>query len=341
MASIVSRNGVIWVSLYQDGRRIRKSTKLPDTKENRKRVEKELIPLLERTDFSPKKTVDYYYRQMIQSKSIRDSTLQRYECHYRCHIEQFAQREISSIKVSELKKWVKDMNVSPKSIRGNISVFRMIFQEALYDEAIDKNPFVYIKLPKADKFEPQPFSTEEMELLLSNADGWFRNLLAVLFYTGMRIGEALALEWDDIDDFIKIDKSIRDGVVTPTKTNNVRHVPLFNDLRPYIEAQRRETALRSKSVFIGAIGAKELKPKWHRLLKKCNMEHRILYQARHTFAIKALDSGMFKVSQITKMLGHASVQMLFQKYAKFIRSEMDDLPKDFSTLGTKKDTKLA
>lgn len=340
MASILSRNGVIWVSLYQDGRRIRKSTKLADTKENRKRVEKELLPMLEKQDFTPKKTVGYYYQLMMKQKNIRASTLERYACHYDCHIKQFEDRQIDSIKVSELRQWVSSSSLSPKSVRGNMSVFRMIFQEALYDEAVSKNPFEQIRLPKSEKFEPEPFSTEEMGLLISNADGWFKNLLAVLFYTGMRIGEAIALEWDDIDEFIKIDKSIREGVVTATKTNNVRFVPVFNDLKPYIDAQRRETGLRGKRVFNGN-GAKELKPRWHRLLKKCSMGHRILYQARHTFAIKALDSGMFKVSQIAKMLGHASVQMLFQKYAKFIRSEIDELPKDFSTLGTKKDTKVS
>lgn len=296
--------------------------------------------MLEKQDFTPKKTVGYYYEQAMRYKTIRDSTLERYACHYNCHIKQFEHREVDSIKVSELNQWVNDMGLSPKSVRGNISVFRMIFQEAIYDEAIDKNPIDSVRLPKLEKFEPEPFNTEEMELLLDKSSGQFRNLLAVLFFTGMRIGEALALRWDDIDSFIKVDKSIRDGVITPTKTNNVRFIPIFDDLVPYLKSQRLETGLKNDRVFYWN-GAKELKPIWLSLLRKCKMSHRILYQARHTFAIKALDSGLFKVSQIAKMLGHSSVQMLFTKYAKFIKSEMDDLPTHFSTLGTKKDTKLA
>lgn len=329
------KNNVIWVSLYQNGQRVRKSTKLPDTRENRKRVERDLIPKLEKNDFTPKKTVAYYYERMMRQKDLKGSSVRRYGSIFENHIQQFGNREIDSFKVSELKEWMSK-SLSPKSLRLNATVFRQIFDEALYDEAIDKNPFEHIKPPKLNKFEPQPFNSEEVELLINNATGWFKNLLAVLFMTGMRIGEAIALEWKDIDDcFIKVSKTLAQGEVSSTKTDNIRDIPIFDDLRPYLYAQRLETGHKNR-VFVGLNDPANLQKRWHALLKKCEMPHRILYQARHTFAINALDSGLFKTTQIAKMLGHSSVQMLFTKYAKFIKSEIDIIPRDFSVLGTKK-----
>lgn len=337
MASIYVKNNVIWVSLYQHGRRIRKSTKLPNTKDNRKRVEYELITKLESFDFTEKKTVEYYFNVMMQQKKCKKNTLLRYNSIFDNHILPFKHRTIDSFKISELKTWMhKDLNA--KTLRLHATVFRQIFEEALYDEAIDKNPFTFIKSPRLDKYEPEPFNQDEVQLLLGNTQGWFKNLLALLFMTGMRIGEAIALDWQDIDEgFIKVSKTLSKGEIDTTKTENIRYVPIFNDLKPYLDAQRLETGLKRR-VFIGINDPANLQKRWHALLSKCNMTHRILYQARHTFAVNALDSGLFKATQIAKILGHSSVQMLFTKYAKFIKSEIDSIPRHFSVLGTEKGT---
>lgn len=315
---------------------MRKSTSLKDTPSNRRKIEKELLPALE--GYKTPQTVRHYYALLMAQKECKDSTRDRYAFLWEKQLIPFHERAVESIKVSDVRRWVAGMQSSPKTVRLAVSLFKQIMDEAIYDEAITKNPCV-VRLPKLIKFEPEPFSKEEMRLLLENADGWFRNLLAVLFFTGMRIGEALALEWRDVGDFIEVSKTITNGEVSSTKTSTVRHVPLFDVLKPYIQAQRFLSGL-DKRVFPNTSGAKQMKEPWHRLLKKVGMTHRVLYQARHTFAIHALDSGKFKVSQIAQILGHSSVQMLFQKYAKFIRSEMDEIPLNFSTLDTVLDTKV-
>jgi len=332
---------VIWISFYHNGKQIRKSTKLPNTRENRKKVERELLPKLNGDDFLSKQTVEYYYKIMMKERELKPSSIRKYASCYTKHIAKFKDRNIDTFKVSELKTWVYSLGVSPKQTKSIVSIFRMIFQEAIYDEAIEKNPFTHIKLPKLIKYEPKPFSRKEVSILINNADGWFKNLLVLLFMTGMRIGEAIALDWDDIDEYICVSKTISEGNIGNTKTDTVRYVPIFDDLKPYIRNQKLLTGLANKKVFVGLKDAKDLHSHWHKLIKKCGIEHRVLYQARHTFAIHALDSGLFKVSQIANILGHTSVQMLFQRYAKFIKSEIDSVPKSFSTLSTKLSTVVA
>lgn len=340
MASIYIRNNTIWIDLYQNGKRIRKSTKLKDTKENRKRVENDLLPKLERMDLSPKGTIGFYYKQLMSSKrDIKSSTVERYASIFENHIAPLQNLTIDSFKKQDIKEWLSKMDLSAKSLRLNLNLLSQIFDEAIDSDVIDKNPCKGIKLPRIQTYEPQPFSKDEMNLLLENADSWFKNFLALLFMTGMRIGEAIALEWKDVNEYIYIYQSIRKGVLSPTKTYNKRYVPVFAELKPYLQDQKLRTGLKNTKVFVGLHDASDLQTPWFQLLRKCNMEHRVLYQARHSFAIHALDSGKFRVSQISRILGHNSVQMLFQKYAKFIKSEVENMPKDFNILDTKLVTK--
>lgn len=83
---------------------------------------------------------------------------------------------------------------------------------------------------------------EEARTLISQADGWFKNLVAFLFFTGMRQGEVIPLTWDDIDMdnmVINVDKRIKKGVIdTPKTASGIRKVPIFDILKPYLIDQK-------------------------------------------------------------------------------------------------------
>jgi integrase len=295
---------------------------------------------LKKTDFSPKKTVEYYYHEMMKYKHIKHTTLERYVSIYENHISKFKDYAINEIKPALAKKWANTINLSPKSIRMIVNVFSQIIDEAILNEEVEKNPFKTVRLPKLKKYKPQPFSEEEIKLLLERSQGWFKNVLGFLFNTGMRIGEVLALNWSDIqDDFIVVDKTIRKGVIGTVKTENERRIPIFNVLRFFIKSQR--SISRGQRIFQNTKGADSLQKKWQSLCNKCGLEGRVLYQARHTFAIKALDSGRFRASQVAYMLGHTSLKMLFEKYAKFIKSEIEEIDMTFNVLDTNLVTRCA
>jgi integrase len=244
---------------------------------------------------------------------------------------------VNEITVGFLREWVSGLKVSARTVRSIVNTFSQILNEAVYDEAIEYNPTRKVRLPKLDEYDPEPYSDVEAQLLLSNAKGWFRNFLGFLFLTGMRIGEVCALRWESISEtHILVAKTMRNKVSTPVKTRNIHSIPIFNGLRYFIAEQHKLT--QTGLVFPEAHGADYVRGKWVKLLERCGMEGRVLYNTRHTFAIKALDSSKFKVSEISKLLGHTSTQMLFQKYAKWIKSEQMKVDLNFSTLGTSLDT---
>jgi len=78
-------------------------------------------------------------------------------------------------------------------------MLRGIFQEALYDEVIEENIAMKLRKPKLKKPEIEPFTLDEIDRIIRGAVGWFKHLIQVGFYTGMRTGEIVALKWEDVD----------------------------------------------------------------------------------------------------------------------------------------------
>ena len=351
MASIYSDNGKLYLNIQINGRRIRKSTGLNDTPKNRRKVENDLPELVMSLkmgkislDKPKSKTVSYYADVFLENKlhSVKPSTIDRYHHMIKIINKDFGTQPIKEIKVSDARKWVTGLlkTRSVKTVRNYIITFSGICKEAFFDEELEKNPFEYVKLPKKDKPQIHPFSVEEMNMLLNGSSGWFQNLIAVLGYTGMRVGEALGLKWGDIDwnrkeIYIQRSRTVF-GENIPKTRESIRFIPIFEPLVPYIKAQFQETGLNSKGyLFLTQYGEpyntsqKIIEFQWAPLLRSQGLFHRRMYELRHTFATNMLNSGKFSAMQIAKWLGHTNTQMLFTTYARYIQSEQNEIDRGF------------
>ena len=334
MASIYSSNNKLYLNIRVDGRRIRKATGLDDTANNRKKVQRDLPTLvmkLKMGEISFDKprdlTVGYYTDVFLDiiRKQNKPRTLKQYTGIAKTIVDQFGSRQISDVKVSDVKGWLADLlaEKTGKTVRNYMIVFRNIFQEAIFDEVIDKNPFTYVRTPRKEKSDFRPFTKEEVTQLLDNAQGWFKNMVAVLAYTGMRTGEILALKWSDIDfenGEIHVQRAMSEFGIGDTKTvNSKRYIPVFESLKPYLYDQQKITAQHSEFVFLNQyklpyrdtmVISSNL---WRPLLEKCELETRRLYDLRHTFATNMLSSGQFPAMQISRWMGHTRRKCCLQR----------------------------
>lgn len=327
------------------------ATNLNDTQKNRKLVQNDILPNVlfqiqtNQIDLNPKeaKTVKYYADLFLASKrvTVKESTYIRYEGIINNQIlPTFGTKEISSIKISEIKRWfnywIKERSNTTAIYIAN--TFSMIFKEAFYDQEIEKNPFDYIKRPKKDQGSAKPFDTDTMKLLISEAEGWFQNFLALSFFTGLRTGEAVALKWSDINfetQELEVKRSRRYGKdVTPKTEKSKRIVPIFDELLPYLQDQRERTKdQESEYVFLSIHGrpfndGNRIRDyQWKRLLEKVELPYQRIYDTRSTFATMMLSSGKFSINHISQMMGHTTVDMLIHKYNKFIPSEIRKIDK--------------
>lgn len=343
----------VWITYSLEKKRYREKTIY--TVDKLEFVKKEIIPELNhrirtgKFKVVDKKTFEYYSHLMLKSKVyLKDTSYYTIEKKVAIWNEHFKGRFINEIKASEIKNFLLDKNIKLSSMKKYMYVIRQIFEEALLDEEVENNPVDKIRLPKDKPKEIRPFDKDEVNALLANATGYFKNMLAVCFYTGIRTGEMLAMKWQNIDfnkKRICIDSTVGNYKESnTTKTGKIRYVPIFDVLIPYLKDQEKKTGLQTY-VFSSHLGT-TLKPsnvyqyEWLPLLKRTKVPRRRLYDTRHTFATNMLDSKMFTLNQISSWLGHNSVQTLIRHYNKFIDSEISKFDSNFDVFDTKNDTEI-
>ncbi|MFP4333637.1 MAG: tyrosine-type recombinase/integrase [Campylobacterales bacterium] len=340
---LFTRNGKLWIDFYHQSKRVRKSLGLDDTKKNRKLAESQIVPELiyklnNGAEFfenqeKPKKSVlfrDFAKKSFeINSNSRKKSTRQDYEISLRLHIMPFfGDMRIDKIKASDVALWQNNLlsKVRPRRVRNVRATLHTIFEDALRDELISRNPLSLVRTPKLDKVEPKSFSMDEMRIILENAEGDLKNFCALGFFTGMRSGEMIGLRWEDVDfnrREISIKRAIRMGEISTPKTqSSIRTIDIIDNLVPYLQNQFSITGEANSFVFLNKDGENYYDIKnirnsmWKHLLKKCGIEYRPIYQLRHTFATLMVENGE-DVLWVANMLGHSDPSMTLTKYAKY------------------------
>ena len=101
--------------------------------------------------------------------------------------------------------WIKRRNLygpglSDRSVRGCHLICRVVLDKAVEEQIICVNPAQFCKLPGESRRETQVLTREEMQQLLiqAKADSCYELLLLELSI-GLRRGELLALQWEDLD----------------------------------------------------------------------------------------------------------------------------------------------
>lgn len=347
----------IWIHFSVDGKRYRRKTKyLKDDLDNFKIVEDELLPLLKAKirsgeiilDKVSKNSFRHYSELLMKSKiHLKPTTIKLYNEQIAFWISKLGDKNVAEIKTSTIKNILFSKDVTPEVLKNLLNICRAVFNEAYLDEVIDENPCNRIRVQSSKKKDIQPFSKDEVQRILSNATGFFRNYLAIAFYTGIRTGELLALKWQNIDlakRRIYIDSTIGDYEEQSTKTlGSARYVPIFDALVPYILDQEKISGL-SERVFTTSSGrhygsGNLTEHHWKPLLRRLKIPYRSKYETRHTFCTNMLESQQFNLNQIAKWLGHSTIQTLIRRYNKFIPSENINFESNFDVFSSKNDTK--
>lgn len=198
---------------------------------------------------------------------IRDGTKSCYEAPLQRAIDRLGDLEASEIKARDILNHLnilKAQGLSKSSVKVQRTVYSLVFQHAIispkFETVVTQNPAANVKLPSGlpDPKERQSPEDDVVKAIQDNADTAYFGLFPMfLLCTGFRRGEALAIQWKDIDfkaDTISCSKQIthRSGtaVEAPTKTKNgVRVVPLLPPLKKVL--QKPKDAKPTDYVFPG------------------------------------------------------------------------------------------
>ncbi len=216
------------------------------------------------------------------------------------------------------------VGLSPSRINHVMTPLRMILAEAADRYEFD-TPFKNIKPLRVPKTQVDPFSLEEVKLIIDNVRKDYRNYFIIRFFTGMRTGEVHGLKWKYID-FERKQILIRESFVadrmTSTKTDSsVREIWMS---QPVLEAftSQKEATGQKDFVFSNQAGNplsvhNVTKRVWYPILRLLGLPERRPYQMRHTAATLWLASGEAP-EWIARQMGHSSTEMLFKVYSRYV-----------------------
>lgn len=151
--------------------------------------------------------------------------------------------------------------------------------------------------------------------------------IIICFYTGLRIGELLALEWSDVDlenGRLNVNKSCHYGrdvngvykriVEAPKTESSDRIVPIPRELTKYFKMMDTGDCLNVVSHNGKPVPTRTYQAAFTSILKKLGIENRCFHSIRHTFATRALESGM-DVRTLSELMGHKNPSVTLSRYA--------------------------
>ena len=146
------------------------------------------------------------------------------------------------------------------------------------------------------------------------------------FFSGLRPGEQIGLQWDDVD-WVRKTLSVRRAVSRfgegPTKTvASTRDITMPPAVERGLRAQRGASQLRSPWIFPnrdgGPLDITNLRERvWKAALRRSGLRYSTMYQTRHSFTTVMLAAGE-DIGWVVKQLGHTSVEMLIRCYHRYI-----------------------
>ena len=214
--------------------------------------------------------------------------------------------------------------LSNKRINGILAPLRQMLNEAAEMHGFVA-PVTTYKPLKVRKTDVEPFTLDEVQLILKTVRADYKDYFAVRFLTGMRTGEAHGLKWKYVDfanRLILIRETFVLGEDEYTKTDSSQREIRMNQV--VFDALQRQHAATGQYdyVFCNREG-KPLDNKnftdrvWQPLLRHLKLKPRRAYQMRHTAATLWLASGEAP-EWIARQLGHSSTEMLFRVYSRYV-----------------------
>jgi integrase len=222
--------------------------------------------------------------------------------------------------------------VGPACVNREQQLASVIFNHAVADERLLKNPLSGLKTLKEPRNPRRWLTKTEVATIVAAADEFFRPFVVAAIYTGARPCELRNLTWGDVGfESKKIS-------VTRTKVGNADSL----DLHPAVEAELRKLrekhpdATAADPVFLNRRGEhwQDFRYAWRMTLKAAKIEIRpglSLYSLRHTHATHFLEHGG-AVTDLRAQLGHADLATT-QRYADLVseRRKATVMALDFSS----------
>lgn len=226
----------------------------------------------------------------------------------------FYDRDPATITAADVREWIGGLTLKATSVRRYVSTLRAILDFADVDPNPARDPKV--KLPREEATIIEPPTGRDVDMILANVPTRWQLALRVLEQTGMRVGEAAALEWRDVDVAASRFR-IRQG-----KTATARRwvaVPEWL-MEEITETCPPDDRVPERRVFVG-FTPDVAKNVMARACKAGGIAHYHPHDLRHRYASVKVAEGV-PVTTLAAQLGHSKKSLTLDTYSHVLLEDV-------------------
>ncbi|PAY45804.1 tyrosine-type recombinase/integrase [Ligilactobacillus salivarius] len=297
----------------------------------------------------------------LHKETVKASTWRYIERRVKNHVRPyFKDMYVDKITLRHCQDFTnKAFAAAPVGFTQIISIVKNTLDYALRLGMIESNPMLYVIKPKkqttiSDKHDNY-YNKDELKKFLAAAkdtDLKKYTLFRLLAYSGLRVGECLALTWHDLDyknNTIAINKTYaktNNGIkiqIPKTKSSN-RVISLDTETIQVLKEWQLNQRKQLLKVGINAMNKQQLifsnnknsfianetvRLAIHQIAKKAGIYPITTHGFRHTHATLLFASGM-DIKQVQARLGHSNVQTTLNIYTHAIQDKQDKIGDEFA-----------
>lgn len=187
-----------------------------------------------------------------------------------------------------------------------------------------------LKLNGKKAVEKEPLTAADCNLLLERVKNLrAKTFLLIALHTGMRRGEILGLQWDDVDFKSRMIHIRHNAVITEHETTvndflktaaGRRDVPLTDELEQWLAAQKKLT--HSKYVIAmenhKPLTKSSYRSLWRLIERELPEKHITAHILRHTYITRLFEAGL-DVKEVQYLAGHSTMDMTLKVYTHYDR----------------------
>ena len=355
------RNGAWWVFVDHKGRR--KAKRVGSGKEGHKAARSAAEKIQAKLALGDTTVLDERReRALTVSTFVEDwlkhhvtlqrkpATTERYEMVLRKHwLPALGRLPLTGVTRDQIKAVLMEKlgaGLKPRTVRGHLDILRASLSAAVEDSLIPLNPAA-----RLGKFIPRTgegqeidiFTRAELTTVLEVAERTMPDaypIVLTLARTGLRIGEALTLQADDVDLTQHVlwvrrtwgsrRKALGDARINTPKSNRIRRVDMSAQLARVLQGllavREAEGILKGQAgppwLFVGGDGG-PITPGafwqniWRPLLRRAELRYRKPHTLRHTYASLLIQGGE-SLAYIRDQLGHHSIKLNVDTYGHLV-----------------------
>lgn len=305
----------------------------------RKHEEYMKVKLKENKASVNKKTFNEVFYEAMKFSDLKPNTIGLYKEYYKLWIKkEIGAAQINLLDYAILQNLLNNIG-KEKSLSVCKSVLKVItytFKYAYNNSYIDRIPYAQLKTTGKTSIKKNKIINEDDYIALlnyANNNPEYKIMFQIAYYTGMRIGEILALEKNDIDFYnntieisknLYFDKDLREiGISYPKTQESANYIPIPSKLKDILKEYVDDL---SCDIIVNKNGDYIKPSNIYNYLHKFNKSHNTyitMHMFRHTYTSRLYEHDV-DVKEAQRLLRHKHFSTTMDTYTHLKENKLQD-----------------